>query len=197
MNKSLFVNGFLVKSLEEVYEPEIFKFKENYRGIGRYITWPLSDYSDDISKRLEDEAFITWFSYNDERLCAVPDFNFIERYMHHCKELGLDVFCLQIESPISILTTKDRPLLKTVLGFDYCDASLEESCMYEDIYMTDPFCEKRFQCIRDMLNENGLLNNLEEVNQYVEIREELIDKGYDMEDYYFLTPVRFSLVEIQ
>lgn len=191
MKNSLFKNGFIIKSFRERDYPNKLK---NYSGVGRYITWPLEDLSDDISVDLTNEAEERWFGYQDQRLWVVPDFDYLQRYEQHCKDLNISTFCLQIESMNSIVTTSINLTTKEVLGFDYADTDMSTSCLYDDLTMDEDTVKANFKSIMNKLNQYGLAESMEEIQHYLAIRNKLIKAGYDMEEYYCPTIIKLTRV---
>lgn len=169
---------------------------KNYSGIGRYITWPLEGLSDDISVNLTNEAEERWFGYQDKRLWVVPDLNYLQRYEQHCKDLNISTFCLQIESTNPDVTTAINLSVKKVLGFDYADADMTTSCLYDDLTMDEDTVKANFKTIMRKLNQYGLAESIEEIQHYLAIRNKLIKAGYDLEEYYCPTIVKLTHVII-
>lgn len=190
MSNRLFKNGYIIKSYAE--KSDCPNELLNYVGIGRYTTWPLEELSDRISVALTRESEERWFGYQDERLWVVPDSDFLQRYEKHCKDLHIQVFCLQVESENPIIVTSTDLSVNEVLEFDYADTDMSTSCLYDDLTMNEHTVTKRFKPVMHRLNSYGLLNSAEEVQDYLKLRNELITAGYDMEEYYSPTIVRLS-----
>lgn len=176
--------------MERDYQNEL----KNYFGIGRYITWPLEDLSDDTSVDLTNEAEERWFGYQDKRLWVVPDFDYLQRYEQHCKDLNISTFCLQIESTNPIVTTSINLSTKEVLGFDYADTDMSTSCLYDDLTMDEDTVKANFKTIMRKLNQYGLPESIEEIQHYLAIRNKLIKAGYDMEEYFCPNIVKLTHV---
>lgn len=193
MDDTLHKNGFIIKSYCEVY---LQNNSEKYLGIGRHVTWPLDELADEASVKLTREAWKRWFGYSDQRPEVVPDLDYLQRYKMHCNNLHIPTYCLQIESTCNIITSPvELPILK-VLGFDYVDADMQTSCMREDLDMEIDSVIESFKPIQAALNRFGLIDSLEAMYQYIEIRNNLIGAGYDMEEYYSPIIARLSVVEI-
>ncbi len=191
MYESLKNNGFIIKSYEEQFFSESFK---NYIGIGRYTTWPLDSLNDSISQNLTNEAYDKWFGYQDNRLWTVPDLDYLKRYMRHCKNLGISVFCLQIESDNDTMVSSVKLPIVRVLGFDYSDCDMVTSCMYDDFTMSNDIVKSRLKKISEKLNEFGLFNSKQDVIEYIQERNFLIELGIDMEEYFSPTIIKISEV---
>ncbi len=186
-------NGFVIQSYTETAHRENLY---HYSGIGRYTTWPLEDFSDDISVALNKEAQDRWFGYTDS-LWVVPDAEYLRRYKRHCDALHLPTFCLQVESiNCAPLSSADLPV-EQVLGLDYVDADMATSCLYEDLTMETEAVRAAFAPILRSLNVHGLLNHMQDMQRYLSIRDRLIASGYDMEEYFLPTTVRLTRVWLE
>lgn len=192
---TLYRNGFIIKSYEE--RPR--ENDESYFGIGRYMTWPLDVMQDSVSRNLVEEALERWFCGWD-RLMAVPELDYIKRYIAHCNELNIPTFCLQIESPSLIITTTEEVMVDEVLGFDYADIDMATSCLYDDLLTPDPYIQQAFRVIKERLNSNGLIKSTQDMQTYFDVRNKLIAQGYsDMDvtqEYYAPTIVRVSRITL-
>jgi hypothetical protein len=62
--------------------------------------------------------------------------------------------------------------------------------------MNDEYVHKLFKPIADNLNQYGLFDDIETVQKYLEIRNILILKGYDMEEYCYPTIVYLKKVSL-
>lgn len=101
---------------------------------------------------------------------------------------------MQIESTNSVITTNSKlPVLK-YLGYDYAGLNLYTSCIYEDLAIKN--CYNQFYPIKQKFNQYGLIDSLDVMQQYLSIRNQLINKGYDMEELYFPTVVKLSIVSL-
>ena len=184
-------NGFVVKSLEE---QENYQNRKNYFGIGRYVSWPLEDCTDSISIQLTKIANEQWFGYQDKRSFVIPEFEFLKEYKKHCERLGISTICLQVESMEHTITSAEKPSVEEILGFDYADSDMVTSCFCDDMEMCLPEVKKHLAVIERKRNKFGLLNSLEDMYQYLTIREMLVAVGYDMEEYYNPKIVRLSRI---
>lgn len=193
MDDTLHKNGFIIKSYCEVYPQHN---SEKYFGIGRYVTWPLDELTDEASVKLTREAWKRWFGYSDQRPEVVPDLDYLQRYKMHCNNLHIPTYCLQIESTCVIITTSVELSVLKVLGFDYVDADMQTSCMREDLDTDIDSVIESFKPIQAVLNSFGLIDSLEAMHQYIDIRNKLIGAGYDMEEYYSPVIAKLSMVEI-
>ena len=73
---------------------------------------------------------------------------------------------------------------------------MQTSCMREDLDMEIDSVIESFKPIQAALNRFGLIDSLEAMYQYIKIRNNLIEAGYDMEEYYSPIIARLSVVEI-
>ena len=186
-------NGFLIKSYEEQSPYETDK---TYLGIGRYVTWPLDTFTDDVSVNLTTEAIERWLGYQDNRLYVVPDLDYLQRYTYHCQELNISTFCMQVESSNSIITTEVCLPVVRYLGYEYVDVDMSTSCMHEDLTTNDNYIQSVFAPIKQSLNMYGLIDSIDKMQQYKQFRKKLIREGYDMEEYFCPTVVKLSEVAI-
>ena len=193
MSNAFYKNGFLIKSYEE---QSSYTGDDTYLGIGRYITWPLDTYTDTVSVSLTTEAIERWFGYQDNRLYVVPDLEYLQRYVYHCRELNVPIFCMQVESSNSIITTAFSLPVVRCLGYEYVDVDMSTSCMREDLSTDDTYLQSIFAPIKQSLNMYGLIDSIDIMHQYELRRKQLINEGYDMEEYFCPTVVRLSEVTI-
>ena len=103
---------------------------------------------------------------------------------------------MQIESTNPVVTTAINLSVKKVLGFDYADADMTTSCLYDDLTMDEDTVKANFKTIMSKLNQYGLAESMEEIQHYLAIRNKLIKAGYDMEEYYCPTIVKLTHVII-
>ena len=195
ISQNLYLNGFVVKSYEEEQYPQQ---QYHYRGIGRYRSWPLEHLKDDQSREISRFAYETWFAYSDDRFEVIPSRAFIKRYVEHCNTLGIQTFIIQIESTCDILQTTERGVLVETLGFDYAGGDLQSSCLYYDmIDYKEIKSYALFDTVKRKLNRNGLLNTIKEMYEYLEIREKLMEQGYEFEEeLYQIFPMKLSIVKL-
>lgn len=191
MERKLYKNGFIIKAYLEQEHWEMFG---NYSGIGRYLTWPLEELTDDVSVSLTKEAWKRWFGYKNMKLCAVPDLDYLQRYKRHCSDMNISAFCLQIESMnAEVVSSVNLPIIRT-MGFDYADADMQTSCLYEDLTMDVKSVVDSFKTVLSKLNRYGLIDSMDTMQHYLTVRKKLIEAGYDMEEYYCPTIVRLCQV---
>lgn len=189
MKKTWLKNGFIIKAIGNKGVPLDLK---NYFGIGAHETWPLDERTDSVSETLNRESMERWFGFRGNRLWAVPDMVYLKRYADHCQELGLNIFCLQVESLNNFSTTFESVAIEQDLGFDYADVDMQTSCFYEDLVTKIEFIQKAFAPIKKQLNQFGLMPSQEVAEQYLAVRRNLIRGGYDMEEYFAPTVVKLS-----
>ena len=189
MDKTFYNNGYIVKS----YNINLYKqIENNYNGIGRYTSWPLDDYNDDISVDLKDEANRNWFGYDDKRIFTIPNMDYVKKYVCHCNNLGVETFIMYIQSTCNIITSLETPKSSNFLGYDYSCGELDYSALYDDIWGDGESIEQ-FINFRSILNDNGLFATYEDMQEYIEIRNMLMIQGVNLEDYYTLYPMRIFL----
>ena len=193
-NIKLYKNGFLVKSLEE----SCFQNPDGYHGIGRFFTWPLDVETDSISRQLSDEAIEKWFAFDDDRLSIIPDSSYIRKYLLHCKELCIPTECLWIESNNPILTTEESISNAEVIGFDYADLGMQISALADDLFVLDHYKQSEVFSFRKKLNNYGLFSSLDDLVDYVRMRDKTRSAKQKEEDqmiYSGLYVIKISKVE--
>lgn len=193
MSNTFYKNGFIIKSYEE---QSSYRDDDTYLGIGKYITWPLDTFTDTVSVSLTKEAIERWFGYQDNRLYVVPDLEYLQRYAYHCRELNISIFCMQVESCNSIITTAFSLPVTRCLGYEYVDVDMSTSCMREDLFADNTYIQSIFAPIKQSLNMYGLIDSIDIMQQYKLRRKQLINEGYDIEEYFCPTVVRLSEVTI-
>lgn len=189
----LFNNGIVVQALNK--ERIDFKYKGNftdtefenfksYKGLGRYLSWPLEREEDKLSKQLTAETkkwFVNDFpnggiSYNPR---IIPDEAFCIKYLSYCKEKGIKVrvmFCkTEMKKPIW-----NSPIPKlNFLGFDYAIPMDFYSTIPEDLlnpdrrYLSNNIYQALIQC-KYKLNNNKLFSNEIDILKYINSRERVI-----------------------
>lgn len=170
--KKLYNNGYVVQGL---FKDEYTSILDSYRGIESFVSWPLDNFNDTISKKLQDEAWVKWFSYNDI-LEVTPERDYLNRYINHCNELGINTMILQIETPYNNQIAIDDLKIKKVLGFD-CITGVRLSYLnLEPKYLEEHFLE-----IYKKLNVYRLLNTIDEIYDFLKIYNRLLDEGENLE----------------
>jgi len=194
MNEKLHINGFLVKSLRDdphkMFPPE----NKQYRGVGRFVSWPLDDCDDDVSKALEQEAWNRWFGRTNI-IEVVPEKDYLSRYVAHCNELGIETMIMMVETPIYYQIATDSLRVVECLGFDTTD-NVHFSHLTMDTDFPEGECAA-FQTIAKRLNPNGLCESISDIYEHIAIRNDLLAKGVDLELGYFGPfPARLSIVAL-
>ena len=168
-----------------------------YRGLSRFLSWPLAARSDELSKQMTVETRGRWFYrwYDEDHgkyyLEVVPELNFGKQYFLACNSLHLKtriIFCK---------TDRDMPLWegiipkRTWLGFDYATSQGFYSTIPEDLLLKDT--SQALTKYKSRLNINQLFEHEDDLNSYISDRQLLIDSGVPLElgDY-----CRYELFEI-
>ena len=194
MNETLFINGFLVKSLYDDTNKMYPPLNMSYRGIGRFISWPLEDHVDNISKDLGREAWDKWFAYHNV-FEIVPEKEYLHRYVKHCKEVGIETMILMIETPINIQIAYDSLSIVECLGFDLID-SVHFSYLAMDTDYLEDECAI-FKKTVSRLNSNGLCNSINDIYEHIDMRNNLLSNGINLEHSdWGPFPARLSIVKL-
>ena len=155
-----------------------------------YDAWPLANISGDaMAKSLTDTADDEWFCvYNMQAI--IPDLNFVMMYYNYCKSIDLPVEILLFESLDNSIVTEDEVRIKEVLGFD-CIGTVHFSYLQTERNGFEPdLASKNIH-----INKNGLVNSLEDIMEYINIRRAVIASGVNLEDFWEETPVKISVVD--
>jgi hypothetical protein len=191
----LYNNGYVVKALFDDLNTMYPPLRKNYRGIGRFTSWPLDDYDDKISCVLKNEAWDKWFGFQNV-FEVVPEKEFLQRYIHHCNELGLKTTILRIETPLNTQLAKDYLDVAEVLGFDLMN-SVDYSFLAMDTDYLEGECAV-FKKTVSVLNANGLCNSINDIYVHMKLRNQLRLQGVNLESSdWGPFPARLSIVELK
>ncbi|SHJ09952.1 hypothetical protein SAMN05444401_2136 [Clostridium amylolyticum] len=175
--QDLYSNGFVIKRTDSKWAKNFIESNHgySYKGI-EGDTWPISMDSEEIE--LQERKYLNDYVYHhieeiafDENFVAVcNDFNFLNRYLKACEKAAFKVCVLFCETekkqPKCEKKIKSNDKYKFI-GYDYAYADPDYySCIFHDIPRVKELSQQK-------LNENGLFDTLEEVCQFIEIRERL------------------------
>lgn len=174
---NFYPNGIMIKALNTKYSEE-FKLPIslfNYYGI-EGDNWPIDKYSENLDK--SDINFIKEFIYENvdnvaeyNRCTAVcNDIDFINYYIDCCYKANFIIDIFFVETELSSPICKINPIGNEnfeFLGFDYAFPA--------DDYFSSIFQEYKIisQFGNFVLNENGLFSTEEQIQEYIQTREEL------------------------
>lgn len=194
MDEKLFINGFLVKSLYDDTNKMYPPLNMSYRGIGRFISWPLEEHGDDVSKALGSEAWDKWFAFHNV-FEIVPEKEYLHRYVKHCKELGIETMILMVETPLNTQIAHDSLSIVECLGFDLID-SIHFSYLTMDTDYLEDECAI-FQKTVSRFNSNGLCNSINDIYEHIDMRNNLLSQGVNLEHGdWGPFPARLSIVKL-
>lgn len=115
-------------------------------------------------------------------ILTIGDLEYLNRYIEHCNHLGIEIRILQIQ------TTRDNPVVKNIdlmegklLGYDYASGSSFTSLFAEDMVEKDNEELIEFRQFDEKINNNGMIDNPEDIEKYVLVRERLIQNGINLE----------------
>ena len=186
----MFFNGIIVQgSVMLSYIDQKLVKEQNYRGIYSGTTWPLEAMDDIESVNITNKLSKHWLqsAYN---LYTCTDLELVKQYLNLCCNLNISTRCIIVESFYDLPHCEHNVnTLKTeFLGYEFVASDMQISCSYEDM------CEDLFMTMHETLNSNWIFNTIYDIQCYVNFRESLLRKGYELEQYYFPRIVRLSEV---
>ncbi len=186
--QKLFNNGYVVKG---IIKNQWTSFVQDFRGIDEFVSWPLDDFDDEVSKNLRNEAWDRWFGFPDV-LEVVPERDYLNRYVDHCIAMGVGPLIFQIETPNRAQTTEEHLDVLEVLGFD---CILGVSISY--LNLEPKYFAERFGELYQKLNKNRLFNTIEETDAFLNIYNRLLENGENLEHGPNPIPARLSIVKLK
>lgn len=187
----LYNNGYIIKDLIDNEDLEILH--SDYRGLQSFHSWPLNKEKDDISKKLTS-AVMDYFEKRNKFVEILQGTKLLTDYADHCQELGIKIIIMKIMSERGKLLAEKDLRETEFLGYD-CMAACDVSYLAE-IHMKEGGIFEEYENMRAKLNKNGLFDNFEDVEEFIEKRNSLLKRGVNLEDYWSPVPVRLSLVEL-
>lgn len=192
----MYANGIYIQELSE----EAIDFLPNgrfalvdkeYRGVARYISFPLSGTQDltnfSLNRRMEQGVYKDTARDNDIiPLWVISDENLYREYLARCEELDIKTRVLFIESTRrEPCWAGEMPVIHT-LGYEVVNPNLGEVglCWYLNQEQFKPFAEK--------LNEHGLFDDYETAKAFYNT---LTEDPFVTEEEYPLI-ARISIVSI-
>ena len=185
--QGLFNNGYVVKGL---FDNEYSSSLPHYRGVEKFVSWPLDDYDDFLSKKLQDEAWDKWFGYQNV-LELVPERDYLQRYINHCKELDIDTTIIQIETPNNNQLAVEQLKIVDVLGFEYI-----AGVQYSYMHLKPKYMEEKFSETVRKLNTNILCNTLDDIYEFIGKYNQLLRCGENLECLDNPVPAYLSIVKL-
>ncbi|MBQ3598898.1 MAG: hypothetical protein II987_06495 [Clostridia bacterium] len=161
----MYANGIYIQELSE----EAIDFLPNgrfalvdkeYRGVARYISFPLSGTQDltnfSLNRRMEQGVYKDTARDNDvDPLWVISDENLYREYLARCEELDIKTRVLFIESTRrEPCWAGEKPEMRT-LGYEVVNPNLGEVgiCWYLN--------QEQFKSFAEKLNEHGLFDDYE------------------------------------
>ena len=184
--KKIFNYGYVVKG---VMKNQYSSLLNDYWGTESFVIWPLRDFDDNLSKKLEEESWKSWFLY--QIVEAVPSKEYLVRYINHCKNLGIETIIVKIETLFENHIVIDNLEVIEVLGYD-CICGLQLSYLNLD----REFMQKKFPTAYKKLNSNGLFNDIEDAYDFLDQYNNLLSKGENLEYGSNPFPVRLSIMKL-
>lgn len=192
-------NGLVVQEINN--DPNGgFQQQYGYQGLGRYDSWTLRYETDHISKMLTSKMENKWFSHYNETddgieyfLEVVPCFDFLKKYLKKCNEKKIPTRILYVESERNTPIADFKVPIRKFLGYDYGSSQAFYSLLYEEVLDGDIDAELRI--FKSRLNENGMFNSPNDLLEYVQIRNDLIHDGFNLETHADCCMMRVSVVE--
>jgi hypothetical protein len=183
-------NGIVIQELvdSEYFPPpglphaalDIEKYRA-YRGLSRFVSWPLADRDDEASRGLTYDAATGWIDgwYDETRqqynLAVIPDIEYCVGYLEACDELGLDTRILFCKTDREFPKWAGKTPRGRFLGFDYATSQGFYSTIPEDLIL-DPV-DPRLAKHGAKLNASGLFDDETDLERYIADRQALIDSG--------------------
>lgn len=176
-DRNLYSNGFMIKRIDSKWAQNYIKNNHgySYKGI-EGDTWPISMVDEEIE--LQERNYLYDYVYHnieerafDQNVAAIcNDLNFLNRYLKACKKVNFQVCILFCETekmqPKYEIDLKGNDNYKFI-GYDYAYADPDYySCIFHDIPRVKELSQLK-------LNENGLFDTIEEIHQFIDIREDL------------------------
>lgn len=168
----LFKNGYIVVSVRDY-------------NCFSYDAWPLKKSEDETAMQLTEEADERWFTVYDMQEIA-PDLDYAVRYAECCRRNGIEAVVLLAETPEQGFVVDDEVEIEEVYGFD-CIGTVYYSYLRTDFVGDAP--ELR-------LNQYGLFDSTEAVEDFAKERREVIASGVNLEDFWKEIPMRLSKIKV-
>jgi hypothetical protein len=169
-----YFNGYMVQELKEnIYNQNT----SNYSGVARYISWPLDQFQDKFADEINAIVQKDWSVYY-QYVTAIYSMDLLRKYIDICLARQLHIRILKVS------TNCDNPLSNEVicgkfLGYDYGFMQSPYSVLYDEIILG---YKAKFGHLKMLLNENGLLNNENDLWLYTNTRRNLITDGEHLEN---------------
>lgn len=161
-------SGYVVQSKE--MNPLIADENDKYRGISRFVNWPLEGIQDNEARYLSDAAYNTWFCF-DSQMWFIPDLSFIVKYNDCCIKEGISTRIVFVEDTSNTLFRKNPVNGVEEYGYDYSGGDLSVSLLYSDLFDTlDPAVKDTFRDEAKRLNQYGLFSTYHDAFMYVNAR---------------------------
>lgn len=177
-------NGYLI--IQD--HADLFDNGHVFKGATERSVWPLHDFNNSNAIKLTKEADEKWFSFKNCYLEIIPDVNYIKRYIVECDNLNIKVSVFNVK-----IIDSNTDEVDECFGYD-CLGNIYYSYLYEDNIIGNI----KYQGITKeiMLNDNGLFANYNDALKYKKIREQLIQNGINLEDYWTPLIVKFEKIDI-
>lgn len=120
----------------------------------------------------------------------IPDLNFAKMYLNYCKSIHLPAKLLLFESLDNSIVVDDEVEVKEVLGFD-CIGTV-----YYSYLQSENDCLRAGNLSKTIrLNKNGLSDCIEDIMEFIDIRNAEIESGINLENFWKGIPVKISIIE--
>lgn len=156
-----------------------------------YNVWTFEDVDDDKNAMLlTEEADNNWFLQYDMQH-IVPDFRFVYKYFQHCQNKGLKSNILLYETSNKEIVVSENILPTQLLSFD-CIGNVYYSYLKNEY----SYFKKELNAKGIYINKYGLLDSLEDVLTYIDLRQKDISYGIQLEDFWKETPAKISCISL-
>lgn len=147
----------------------------------------MEEFSNDAeAEKLDNEGDDRWFMKYD-MLQISPDYDYVSRYNDYCRNIGLDTCILLVESPYKYFEVEEIGNNDMVYGYD-CIGTIGYSYLCKDriSYAVD------YEENGITLNEYGLFDSIDSAEKFIELYNNCIGAGKNIENYWEMTIIRLS-----
>jgi hypothetical protein len=162
-----------------------FCIDEEYFGISRFMSWPLENEDDDLSKTLTEDTeklFNRWYDAEKAKymLAVIPYIDLCLDYLAACDCKGIKTRVLFCRTDREFSEWIGEIPVGELLGYDYATSRGFYSTILDDL-LPEPV-NKTMDKHKALLNACRLFNSEPEVDAYIKDRQALVETGLEIED---------------